>query len=287
MLNKLKIAIARTCSYQTESYQVGSYMFKLGIMLGRDQALGDMGDAYDFIDVRHRIHHSRNSLAQRALDANCDYLLFVDCDMQPDFRLWNPLLTEDQQPHARRWAKPFFSSSLRWLQTHQGGIVGAPAVTGPPENKLNVFICDPQDKTKHRRMTHDDIRTIPPAIIPCIAVGTGLMLIDMNVFRTLPQPWFEDNEDEKKQEVIHSQDCAFCIKCNQNQIAVYANLLAPARHIKPEGQDPPDYQEPVSCPSTSCEPTTINQSPLPVVRPAAASSRSGVRLVLPSTSRAD
>ena len=271
MIRPLSILVGRTCSYQTEHHELGSWLFQTGLLLGAWQAQQRCGPVWSRVDIRHRIHQSRNVIARFALEQNCDYLLFVDGDMKPDFRLHNDLVPDHLQPDARKWAQPFLTSSLDFMRSNHCGVVGAPAVSGPPDNKLNMFVVDwsKTDETGHpvdwKRMTHDDYARTEPCFKPVVGIGTGLMLIDCNVFKNIPEPWFDDLEHEDMTDVIQSQDFVFCRKVNAAHMPVYANLFSPARHIKFQGQDPPDYLGPDSW--TTPAPTTSSPSPSPKVPP--------------------
>lgn len=282
MLKKYTLAFARTCSYGTEHHQVGTWMLETGMSLGRHPRIDKV---WAHVDTRYRIHNSRNWCARWALEKGVDYLCFIDGDMHADFRLFNQLLPEEAQPDARRWARPFLQSSLEFMWQSDAGVVAAPAVSGPPDNKINVFVADESDMSM-ARLKHEELRNQSPCFMRVCAIGTGLMLIDMDVFRKLPEPWFEDLEDDKKYEVIHSQDCHFCVKCNQIEIPVYANLFAPARHIKFQGQDPPCWEQPCQSPSTATT-ATRTSSPSPAATRNPASSPSKVSLWLPSRSQQD
>lgn len=282
MLKKLNIAIARTCSYQTEHFQVGTWLMMTGLSLRTDPRIGNV---WTHVDTRYRIHNSRNWCARWALEKGVDYLCFIDGDMHADFRLHNPLLPDKDQPDARQWARPFLQSSLEFMLQSDAGVIGAPAVSGPPDNKINTFIIDKYDDgsfSAPRRMQPADIQQTRPCFLPVVAIGTGLMLIDMDVFRKVPEPWFEDVEDDKKYEVERSQDCNFCFKCNEIDIAVYANLFAPARHIKHQGQDPACWEP--SCQSPSSETPATKSSPSPAATASPEYSPSKVTLWLPSAS---
>lgn len=276
MLKKFDIAFARTCSYGTEHFQVGSWMLETGMALGRHPRINKV---WTTVDTRYRIHNSRNWMARWAIERNIDYLCFIDGDMHADFRV--PNSAAGTNPDAREWARPFLQSSLEFMLASDAAVVAAPAVSGPPDNNLNVFVADPLDERGMKRLTREELRTQPPCFMRVCAIGTGLMLIDVDVFRKLPEPWFEDLEDEKKYEVLHSQDCHFCVKCNQIEIPVYANLFAPARHLKIQGQDPACWEP--SCPSPLPATTaTLSSSPSPAVIPSPAPSTSKVTLWLPS-----
>lgn len=240
MIDQYQILIARTCSYGTEHAELTNWMFRAAMSLRGDARCGA---AYTQFHGEHRIHCARNELVQMAIDNKMDYLCFVDGDMDPDFRLWNDNAPDDKQyACARKWAKPFLPSSLNFMMTERCGIVGAPAVSGPPANKLNVFLPRDTGDTPVSRMSHDEFRNTPPSFSAVYAIGTGLMLIDMDVFKAIKEPWFEDFWDhENKQRTPRlSQDCAFCAKCSDIGIPIYANFYAPAGHIKHQRQEPPE-----------------------------------------------
>jgi len=275
MLKPISLLIGRTCSLRTENAEVGTWLFRTGVEFGQQMAQMRADRACTYIDIRSRIHHSRNAIVKIALRNNFDYLCFVDADMDPDFRLHNPLLPDSEQPHARSWAKPFLSSSLAFMQQNHCGVVAAPAVSGPPQNKLNFFVVDWESEkdpatglpTQWRRCRREEYQSLEPQFKPVCGIGTGLMLIDMNVFRKVSEPWFDDIENEDKTDTEQSQDINFCRKVNAAGIPVYANLFAPARHIKFDGQDPHDYIGPQSW--TTPAPTTLSKLPSPTPRPIA------------------
>lgn len=245
MLDRVNILIARTCSYQAEHPRLGSWLFHMGIDLGRDERVGACATTDD---NRHRIHNSRNHMARYALDNGFHYLCFVDPDMHPDFRVGHDFCDLKQQPDARPWARPFLRSSLDFMLTTQCGVVASPAVSGPPARRVNVWTVKSLDEPPVN-VTPDEFARMKPGFVQVAAIGTGLMLIDVDVFRKLPEPWFEDvyHEGSPQYDPDQSQDCAFCFKCNQHRIAVYANLFAPSRHMKTIGCDPPDFLEPEPC----------------------------------------
>lgn len=285
MVRKLNIAFARTCAFQTEHFQVGTWLLMTGLALRTDPRIGKVST---HVDTRFRIHTSRNWCARWAIQNDVDFLCFVDGDMHVDYRLHNPLLPDAAQPDAAQWARPFLQSSLEFMLSSDAGVIGAPAVSGPPDNKINTFIVDrlPNGEIGDpRRMQAEDMRTTQPCFLPVVAIGTGVMLIDVNVFRRMPEPWFEDVEDEKKYEVHRSQDCQFCFKCQELDIPVYANLFAPARHLKFQGQDPPCWEPtwPSNLPASTATPSL----PSPAAARSPAPSPSKVSLWLPSASRQD
>lgn len=240
MIHQYKLLFARTCSFGLEHPEVTDWLFQMAATLANDPRCAGTRIAHH---TEHRIHCGRNFLTTVAVENGFDYMCFVDGDMHPDFRLWQEGVPDDRQlSTARKWAKPFLKSSLDFMMTERCGVVAAPAVSGPPANKLNVFVLREQGDTPVTRMTHDEYRNTPPSMKQVYAIGTGLMLVDVNVFRAMKQPWFSDAYDEanKQLEVRLSQDCNFCSQCNNLGFPVYANMYSPAGHIKYQRQEPPE-----------------------------------------------
>lgn len=243
MIRPLKLFVHRTCAYNFEHPAVGNYLFELAIQLQRDPRFqkGRMLCGYDTI---HRIHLSRNNAAKSALEMGSDFLLFVDSDMVVDPWLDRSYLDEETRKAigVKPWAKPFFWSSLDYMLSNRCGVIGAPAVSAPPENNLNVFLV--RGPGQASRMTHEEYANHDPCFLECLAVGTGVMLIDCQVFKEIPHPWFEDayDPDGQQYDVMQSQDARFCIKCTEAGFPVFANLYAPAGHAKNEVQYVPELR---------------------------------------------
>jgi hypothetical protein len=240
MLERLNILIARTCAYQAEHPALGNWLFETGVTFGKDNRVGDSWTVHD---VKHRIHTSRNSMARWAIDNKVDYLCFVDSDMAPDYRVMYDALPKTEQPNARPWARPFIKSTLDFMLTHPlVGVVASPAVSGPPTSKINVWIPDERGPKPHN-LTHEEYAALKPCFMPVRAIGTGLMMIDVKVFNEIEEPWFDDiyYPGSKMYDADISQDCAFCFKVAEAGFGVYANLFAPAKHMKIHGYEVPDF----------------------------------------------
>ena len=225
-----RLMIARTVSLNVEHPACGTYVAHL--VMG----LRGMG-WFSFIDLpvitNSRILDARNATVQLALDKGCDWILFVDPDMEPDVEFGQ-----------REGALPFFQSSFQFLNNLRDGkisgmdagtlgVVGAPALSGPPEFSPNIMLYDETAEAGFRRVTHQECMDRPLQIERVYSVGTGVMLFPTKIFETLDPPWFEDlYKDEKKRTVWCSQDFYFCTRCHEKGIPVWANWYAWARHWK-------------------------------------------------------
>ena len=239
MIKGLALLWSTPCGFQLEHPDVRIWAQLTSIKIARDPRI-ERFEIYN--DNKVRIHCHRNAAAAKAIELGCDYLLFCDPDARPDCRAFNDRAPKDQQPHAAEWAKPFYESTLDFMLSNRAGVVAAPAVSQRPQESINVFLF--RNDEPFSRMTHEELETTPPQFLQVAAIGTHLMMVDVNVFRALPQPWFEDlyEADNKQIEIQQSQDSVFCLKCTNAGFPVYANLFAPAGHNKTDCLMPPLYK---------------------------------------------
>ena len=64
----------------------------------------------------------------------------------------------------------------------------------------------------------------------CDSIGTGFMLINLNVFKKLSEPWFfwETNSNG---DMVMSEDFWFCRKARKAGYKIWCDLTIPIRHI--------------------------------------------------------
>ena len=168
----------------------------------------------------------RNKAIKAAIDAKCDYLLMVDPDMVPDMYVGK---------HPK--AKHFFSSSLAWLENYPGGMVGAPAVGGRPDYRPNVYRGREGIDEKARELTHEECRAAleNPRMEHVSGIGSGLLLMDVNMFKKLKPPWFHDTfTDATNSKLKLGQDMYLCNIAAEAGIKVWCNWYSWAGHIKAE-----------------------------------------------------
>ena len=150
------------------------------------------------------IFHQREKLAQEALEAGADAILWIDSDMR------------------------FPSDTLERLLSHGVDICGVNATTRrepimPTALDLEVVDGNP---VFHKIETRgkDYVEEVS-------AVGFGVTLTRASVFQKMPQPWFDilwtDNGG------IIGEDVHFCIKAQDNGIKTYVDhVLSPyIKHI--------------------------------------------------------
>lgn len=139
---------------------------------------------------------NRNACVLAAREAQADFLLMIDSDMQPDCELG-----EDPE------AKPFWDTSIDFCIEHYDegpNVVCAPYCGPPPNENVYVFywnIMEDGCKNAKWKMEQYDRQTASRmvGIQPCAAQPTGLILFDMRAFDlTDPKDYYLYLRNEKK-----------------------------------------------------------------------------------------
>lgn len=149
----------------------------------------------------YTIAENRNYSAVQALKNFSDYLLFIDDDMTFPPDLLDTLLADKKE------------------------IVG---VAYHPR-------CDTSEKLGFLDETH--IITLETTTDPkyketfkCKAVGTGVMLIDCNVFKKIERPWFAFEYLDTGQCKV-GEDWYFCLKAKEKGIDTWCNPTIKIGHL--------------------------------------------------------
>ena len=219
----MKVMIARPVGFGYTQASEGTYMFNLGIALGRDERIAE---SWCFEIHNARIHMARNQAVDIARQRKATHILFVDPDMSPD-------MYAGHKDHPE--AKAFLQSSFEFLMSNPLAVIGAPALGGAPHYNSNVYVREQDGKS--RRASHEYCleRHKTPAFEQVDGIGTGLMIIPTKVFDLLEKPYFDDTFlNEEKSEIRFSQDLYFTTKCTDAGIPVYCNWYAWAGHVKSE-----------------------------------------------------
>lgn len=151
----------RVCVAIPSGDQVAAgFMYDLATMVG-----ATMASRRD-IDLRLShvqgsiIHTARRDLVRMALAGDCTHILFLDSDMR------------------------FPRNTLVRLLSHGVPIVGANYPTRRHPPKPVTFRSDKTDKERvYTELDSTGLEEVD-------STGFGVMLIDMDVFRNLPEPWF-------------------------------------------------------------------------------------------------
>lgn len=144
----------------------------------------------------YHIAENRNWLAFKALNGECDYLFMVDDDMI------------------------FPSDTLTRMVGYEKDIVGV--AYRPRNDKKDTYI--PLDKV------HIDNPDLPKELFECEAVGTGIILIDIRVLKTLPWPFFSFESDVNGV-TLHGEDWNFCKKARKAGYKIWCDPTLEVGHI--------------------------------------------------------
>lgn len=167
-------------------------------------ALKERGYAVHFCPmIGGFVTHNRNIIAREALSNDSDYLMFIDNDMM------------------------FPADGITRLIDSDKDIIAAPYNQRPMAQTDNSF------KTSTVKLVDASGELVPgkvPAELAQVgATGTGFMLIKMNVFRKMKQPFFNDYEDEEFQ--FHGEDVNFCLKARDLGFEVWINPHIEMAHV--------------------------------------------------------
>ena len=152
---------------------------------------------------------AREMIIESSLAWDADYCLMWDDDMLFDHSLF-----------LRLWR-------------HQVPVVAALAFTArQPYNPVIMTIKESVDSTSGKPMMSSEFVLDYPKdslitnsdVGGALAFGTGVFLSDMNIFRQMPQPWFESTGA--------GEDFFFCTKCHQHGIQRYVDTSTKTRHKK-------------------------------------------------------
>lgn len=150
----------------------------------------------------HVPDNARNTFVETALEGDYDYLFFMDTDMTFPKGCLAMMLRHTTQIKEDN---PFV---LGGIYCNRGG-----------DFRWHVYKWVQEEEGWHslKFPLNQGIRKVD-------AIGTGCMLIDMNVFKILEWPWFEyEYRMFKGNRDRLSEDMAFCQKCMNAGIPIYAD----------------------------------------------------------------
>jgi len=137
------------------------------------------------------VANTRNQCVKAALETECDKLLMIDSDMTFPHDTLVRLLAHDRA----------IVGGVYMRRGGTGEIIGVPLESG-----------DYTGLTEMRQ------------------IGTGCILISMDVFRDLPKPWFRCEADESIGENV-GEDVTFCRMVRERGWRVWADIDLPLGHI--------------------------------------------------------
>lgn len=153
---------------------------------------------------------ARNTFVQTAIDNNCDYLFFMDTDMT--------------------FPPGTLALMIRHMATIKEDI--PPILGGVYCNRGSDFRWHVYEWVEAKEAWKSMVFPLNDGLKKVDAIGTGCMLIDMNVFKILEWPWFEyeyrmfNGERDRL-----SEDMVFCKKCQKAGIPIYADTEIKCGHF--------------------------------------------------------
>jgi glycosyltransferase involved in cell wall biosynthesis len=149
------------------------------------------------------IHSARKGCAQRAVDEDADYVMFLDDDMV--------------------WPRDMIQRLVA-IADHTGFdmVSGYYTTRSRPKPVPLSYIRQPNGYYKAWMVKRENVGQI----LKCDATGFGALLIRTDVFRRLPKPWFEIPDGM-------TEDIFFFNKCHDMGIPVYVDTGLSCGH---EGQ---------------------------------------------------
>tara|TARA_R110000744_G_scaffold86986_6_gene170019 strand:+ start:2515 stop:3396 length:882 start_codon:yes stop_codon:yes gene_type:complete len=161
------------------------------------------------------LDYTRTSLPGKARELICESALQWDADY---VLMWDDDMRFEKSMFLRLWR-------------HDKPIVAALAFTArEPYNPVIMTIRETRDKvTAQRMMVSDFVLDYPKnqlignkEVDGALAFGTGVFLCNTDVFRQIPQPWFESTGA--------GEDFFFCYKCEEHGVARYVDTATKTRH---------------------------------------------------------
>jgi hypothetical protein len=149
------------------------------------------------------IDYGRALIVKAAVEWGADRLLFVDSDMEFDGDVLNRLLTHDAEVVGVNYFTRDQQASVSTVK-----LIGTEGPTG-----------------------ETGLGPMPQGPFECFAVGTGLMLIDVNVFAKIPQPYFRNTYDPESGTIIYGDDTWFCKLVRDAGLAVLCDPTIPVGHV--------------------------------------------------------
>ena len=143
------------------------------------------------------VHQARINIVKEAQKGDCTHLLFVDSDMV------------------------FKPETVEKLLGYDKDIVGADYNMRELPLKSTVKIHDKQGNQIFEPSTDK--------LYECVAIGTGFMLIKMEVFKKLTYPWFFYEQD--RNEMTMGSDMWFCNKAREFDYQIWADPTLAVGHI--------------------------------------------------------
>lgn len=135
-----------------------------------------------------------------------DYILYVDDDML------------------------FDSDALDRLLAHEKEIVGVNAYSRTLPLSTTVMMMDEKGEYKDPSKNTEYAMRVPEELFEVLAVGTGVVLIKMEVFSKIDKPWFKFDM-HKDGYMLQGEDAWFCTEARKKGYKIYCDGSLDIFHI--------------------------------------------------------
>ncbi len=236
MPEPVKVLIARFPGGNSENPDVTDWLVHTVCAMKEDIRVSDI---FHWRRDDTPVDMSRNNAVELAKTSGADLLLMVDNDMKPDAYL--PSNTNGLGKDSR--ALPFWLSSFNFAwdhRFHKGPcVIFAPYCGPPPHENVYVFHWTnmesgaPMDQDMSLSQYGREWATEMTGIRETAAGPTGLILIDMDVFKELEPPYFYyEWTDKNHQQKASTEDVTFTRDVSLRGIPIYCNWDTWAGHWK-------------------------------------------------------
>ena len=143
------------------------------------------------------VHVNRRNVVKRALEMNVTHVMFIDHDMV------------------------FPPTGIDRLFKQKKDIIGG-------QYNVRAFPATSTVKMEDENGHFINWNTLPEEPFQCAALGTGFMLIDINVFKKVEEPWFffADLDGDEM-----TEDVYFCRKARKAGFEVWCDPTIPLSHL--------------------------------------------------------
>lgn len=138
------------------------------------------------------ISYARELIAEQAVKENMDYLLFIDDDMMFSKDLLDHLMPIMENTDAHMVAPLCVARNYPY----------EPVV-------YQLTVVDKEKDGNFKLKSRARINIPKNEVVDVMAVGFGVVLIDMKVFKEVPPPWFFSGQQV-------GEDILFCTKCHDH-----------------------------------------------------------------------
>jgi hypothetical protein len=172
-------------------------------------------DSFVYIrpDFPGRMDHLRNSLVEGAIENNCTHILFMDTD----------------QIYPPNTIPKLFSTLWNCDCKVAGTVVYR---RYDPYDPLVFKVEKIEGERRLKKFSFSEIYS--QEFLEVDAMGCGCVLYDIEIFKTIPKPWFEDKTDVKNEKTKRSgpgEDIGFCYKLKDYGFQIFVNTDIDIGHL--------------------------------------------------------